>query len=147
MKLSTVQDLIQVKALNKKELRDCFSVLNKLIIGSDYEEARDYCHMLSDIILRNYPEVPEAPRPRVEEKPAPEEKATFISDQFKAHLFFKFSCYQENCFFCKNIIPARNKEHGLFTDVNMKHKWCEACASDEHKKNEYYVRERENNGK
>ncbi len=165
MQYYTQEELEQTDSITIDDVKHCFSYLNKLIIHCQGDEARDYCNALGLLIgqtMKKTTEVKPVPfRAMVSvdaliEGGADYEFAseligdepvvtvtkleTVSNDQFKVETYFAWSAYPETCYFCKKHIPARKTGCGIFADNRMKHKWCEDCATETHKKHPNYLK-------
>lgn len=130
--IHTEEWLERQETLSQDDVEPCFNYLNKLIVGSKGYEARDYCVTLGQLIKKGLTP------PKTVSKPQPPTLPTSAS-QLKASAFFAWSAYEETCLFCRKIIPARKTGHGIFMTYDYK-KWCEACATDEHRKHPNYLK-------
>jgi hypothetical protein len=135
MQFYTQEELEKVEKLSKTDIEQCFIYLNKLIIHDKAYAARDYCNTLGRVIQNT---LTNSKITVLKETKVPEVK----TEQFQVETFFDWSAYEETCHFCKKIIPARTRGHGIFADHKLVHKWCEDCGTEEHKKHPYYKKYR-----
>lgn len=163
MHFYTQEELESVDTLNKVDIEQCFMRLNKLIIHNRDNEARDYCNQLMIVVSRSFDRVIkpspirnvidvesiELPEDYDYEIPPEQLKEPVVTvqkvvtpepEQVKPSAFFAWSAHQETCYFCRKIIPARVTGHGVFMNQDYSRKWCESCATEEHKKHPNYLK-------
>lgn len=144
----TEKELENKQTLTEEELVSVLDRLRKLIVHGETNGARDYLNILSPILVDHYHKqnINKTLQIITDDRIEPLKKVEPVNpkNHFKASTFFDWSLHQEVCHFCHSTIPVRQVGHGVFIDNSKKPwvKWCEDCATDEHKQHEYYIQYR-----